>query len=312
MQSRSFSDPADIAPTLALLTALHANGAETGLPEISRLRTLLLTRLWQPERDARLWLDDAGGPIGFAGIFTPVKDGAYLPLTILARPDLREAVHEAALRWAEECAAGRAQALGQAVLLCITGALDNPREQSWPITAGFVRHEQWDVVHLARPLENLPEISPLPEGYQLQPLPAIADLDRFTAAYAPIFARRGLAQRRRVMAHPEYEPTLEFLALAADRSVAAICEASISRASWASLDRRTGTIDWLASHPELRRRGLGRVLLTIALHRLRDASADTARLFTERTNLAARQLYDQLGFVEDGAGLCYARRIGPR
>lgn len=312
MRSRPFSDPGDIVPTLALLTTLHARGTETDLPEISRLRTLLLTRLWQPEHDARLWLSADNRPLGFAGIFPPVERGTYLPLTIFARSDFRETIVGAALGWAEARAADRARTTGREALLCLTVVGDRPQGAAWPVSAGFVHLAEGDVVHLARPLQGLPAVPRLPEGFRLHPMPGPAELTRDSTAYAPILARRGLAQRRRLMTHPEYEPALEFLALAPDGTVAAYCETSLSRSSWALLGQRTGTIDWLASAPDLRRRGLGRALLTIALHRLRDAGAETAKLFTERTNTPARRLYRALGFVEEGEGRCYARSFGPQ
>jgi ribosomal protein S18 acetylase RimI-like enzyme len=67
----------------------------------------------------------------------------------------------------------------------------------------------------------------------------------------------------------------------------------------------------LVTHPDSRRRGLGRALLLTALHRLRDRGAETATLFTESTNTSARQLYGALGFTISDESIQHARVIEP-
>lgn len=311
MQSRPFVDPDDIEPTLAWLATLHAEGAAGGLPTASRLRTLLLSRLWRPGRDARIWPDARGRPCGFAGIFPPEESGTYLPLTVVARAESQPTIATAALGWAEASARAHAAAIGREVSLCITIDSGSPLDGAALASHGYAHTAAGDVVHLARSLRDLPPVPALPPGFHLGAMPRPTELERHADRYAPLPARRGLAQRRRLMAHPDYEPTLEFVALADDGTIAAWCEGALSRASWASTGRRSGEIDWIAAHPALRRRGLGRALLAIALHRLRAAGADTARLFTEASNTAARQLYRNLGFAPLGEGRCYARTVGP-
>jgi mycothiol synthase len=56
-----------------------------------------------------------------------------------------------------------------------------------------------------------------------------------------------------------------------------------------------GEIYWVGVHPEARRAGLGRALTLIGLHHL-SHGCDTGILYTESDNLAARRLYEMLGF----------------
>lgn len=57
--------------------------------------------------------------------------------------------------------------------------------------------------------------------------------------------------------------------------------------------------------PELRGRGLGRVLLEASMEHARDRGADRIELGTSEEDVAARALYERLGFTNrerDGAG----------
>jgi len=71
-----------------------------------------------------------------------------------------------------------------------------------------------------------------------------------------------------------------------------------------------GQIDSMATHPNERRLGIGRDLLLIALHYLKETGVASCSLEVRTTNARARALYEQLGFkvqetvpkyYEDGA-----------
>jgi mycothiol synthase len=130
--------------------------------------------------------------------------------------------------------------------------------------------------------------------------------------YAPLFARRSPEARRALMAHPDYDPDLELLVAGQDGALAALCECSRSRIEWGATGRRAGEIDMLFVHPDMRRRGLARALLLIALHHLRDHGAAVTTLFTERANFPARGLYEALGFAITGEEAVSVRVVAPK
>lgn len=63
--------------------------------------------------------------------------------------------------------------------------------------------------------------------------------------------------------------------------------------------------------PGLRRRGIGRSLVVSHLARLRDVRVKALFLEVEETNLPARKLYENLGFVEVGRRKNYYRTAEP-
>lgn len=60
-----------------------------------------------------------------------------------------------------------------------------------------------------------------------------------------------------------------------------------------------GYIAMLAVHNSMRKRGLGRQLVKLAVCAMRDGGCDEAVLETEVTNTGAMRLYEGLGFVRD-------------
>ena len=60
-----------------------------------------------------------------------------------------------------------------------------------------------------------------------------------------------------------------------------------------------GYIAMLAVHHSMRKRGMGRKLVQLAVRAMRDSGADEAVLETEVTNIGALRLYEGLGFVRD-------------
>jgi ribosomal-protein-alanine N-acetyltransferase len=64
----------------------------------------------------------------------------------------------------------------------------------------------------------------------------------------------------------------------------------------------------IATHPDYRRRGIGRYLLVEALDRARKAGARQAQLEVRESNTAARDLYVSMGFEEIGQRKGYYSR----
>ncbi|MFN8517569.1 MAG: GNAT family N-acetyltransferase [Chloroflexia bacterium] len=278
-------------------------------PSFTRVRTLLGWRLWSPADDACV-LEESGRIVGFVGLFPPDPQGDYVPLLCITHPDAEGDLVDAMLTWACVRAGALAQARGRMIGLHVTTSTAAGADSALLAHHGFDRLEA-GLVTMARSLVDLPPSPILTHGFALRSMPEPSEFANYRETYAPLFARRNPEARRALMAHPDYDPALELLAVAEDGTLAAFCECSRSRIEWQTTGRRVGEIDMLLAHPGIRRRGLGRGLLLRSLHRLRDHGAQVATLFTERANLPARALYEVLGFTITGEEAIFARTFAP-
>jgi mycothiol synthase len=311
MLHRQFSPARDTTPVLDLVLAVRSGSGGQAHPSYTRVRTLLGWRLWSPADDARVWEDAAGRIVGFAGLFAPDPQGEYVPLLCIAHPDVAGDLAGALLSWACARASALALAHGRSVGLHATSSAVAGANAALLALHGFDRLEA-GLVTMARSLADLPPVPALPSGFALRSMPTLAQFADYRETYAPLFARRSPESRRALMAHPDYDPALELLAVGEDGTLAALCECSRSRIEWQRTGRRAGEIDMLFVHPDARRRGLGQALLLAALHRLRDQGAQTVTLFTERANLPARRLYEVLDFTLTGEEAMFARSFDPQ
>lgn len=278
---------------------------------IPRLRTLLIGRLWEPARDARLWADADGQVVGFAALTPPDPRGGYLPTTLIADPRemgglLRGAMLDWATGRARERAAG-SDAPGAITLVTEADEADAILHRLL-MERGCARQDV-AVRSMARSAADLPGPVAFPAGFALRQLPPVEELERDPERYGPLLARWGVAQRRRLTSAPDYDPALNLLVDAPDGTIAAYCETSFARTGQHEPAPAIGAIDMIATRPELRGRGIGRALFLAACGRLRAAGAGRIGLFTESTNLAALHLYRALGFQDTRRGWLYTRDL---
>ena len=69
-------------------------------------------------------------------------------------------------------------------------------------------------------------------------------------------------------------------------------------------------INYLAVHPDYRRRGVGRYLLTTMIHNAREKGFRRVTLEVRKSNSAAQRLYQSLGFVGNGVRRGYYSNDG--
>jgi mycothiol synthase len=80
------------------------------------------------------------------------------------------------------------------------------------------------------------------------------------------------------MRMPEYDPTLDLVAVAPDGALAAYVLCSISEQENLLAGRRVGYTDSVATHPKFQRRGLAKALLVKGLNLLRQRGMEIAGL----------------------------------
>lgn len=280
-----------------LVTAYRLAANVRAYPTLWRVRLLLTSRVWEPEQDARVWLDDAGQVIGLAFLWRRRRESEYLALERFIHPArATQELAAAMLGWGDE----RARAIAvhrQASLTLYTTALHpNVCADADFAANGFapvpISPTDRDI-YFARAL-TVPLPAPaLPPGYTLRALRGMEEWEAYCALYG--FAAVNAEHQRELLASDEYQ---HLVIVDAEGAFAAYCECSICRAEWAGGAERIGWIDYVETRAEQQRRGLGRAALLGGLAQLKAWGAETALLVTITSNTPAVALYRAAGFEE--------------
>jgi mycothiol synthase len=152
----------------------------------------------------------------------------------------------------------------------------------------------------------LPDVPALPDGLRLVPFPGGDEWhERARLAHNEAFVGHfGSEERgREFWMHwftgaKTYQPEVSFLVLTDGDEIAAYLHTQHYPADAAATGRRTAWIGQLGTREPWRRRGLGTLLLSRALHAYREAGYDDAELGVDTENATgALGLYERLGFA---------------
>jgi ribosomal protein S18 acetylase RimI-like enzyme len=245
-----------------------------------------------PGGTSRVWPDQRGG-LRAAAL---VLQGGVLVFAVRAGADGEQAAGEV-VAWALEYAAEvRTQA----------SSWDDERRALLE-RLGFVADGRGAVRMARDPTGGAPPAAP-PSGFRLRPV-RTRELAGYLELFRAAFGDGPSAEaRRRLRRNREYRRDLDLVAVAPDGRLAGFCLCFVYGEDNAALGRRDGWVEQMGTHPDLRRRGLGRALLRAGLRALRRRGVDAVYLETGQENEPARALYASEGFHEAGAALWYVRR----
>jgi mycothiol synthase len=242
-----------------------------------------------------LWTDIEDNLVAWAVMQTPfwTVDYAYAPGSA---PDL----HRRILAWADERArqlVGTPNGHPAWFVNVLGGQEDRVRDLEG---LGFacqaaVPKDPWSDVLLWCPVST-PLLSPtLPEGYTIRPLAGVQEVPAYVTLHRSVFESTVMtvAWRLRTLECPEYLPDLDLVMVAPGGALVAFC------VSWVGTDaegKRCGQIEPLGVRADLRRKGLGRAILSEALWRLRLKEVSGTLIQTEAYRGPALSLYESVGF----------------
>jgi ribosomal protein S18 acetylase RimI-like enzyme len=118
-------------------------------------------------------------------------------------------------------------------------------------------------------------------------------------------------ERLSMMTTPEYDPSLDLVAVAPGGALAAYCMCYISAEENARTGRNNGCTDPVATHPRFQRLGLARALLLHGLRLLRARGMDFARLGTSSDNIAMQRAAQSVGFRLEFANVWFEKPLRP-
>jgi len=244
-------------------------------------------KLYDPSELLRIW-EDAQGVA--AWVLVGPRHKGY---DAQVRPDLRGGEFERqVLQFADQRTAElmRKHKIEGDQLLGDAFRCDTARSQLLT-ELGWTRTDAPPYVLNRAPLVDLPDPT-LPDGYRIR---AARGPDEAAALAEIHVAAFGATWRpelyRRYMTAPGYAAEREFVVVASDDTFAAFT------VTWHDALNRTGLLEPVGTHPDHRRRGLGKALVLHAMHQMKAAGMTHATVANAGTNEASRALYQACGFT---------------
>ena len=140
-------------------------------------------------------------------------------------------------------------------------------------------------------LVDLPEPQ-VPEGYTVRAVRGVVEAAALGEVHAASFGSTWTPEMyRAVMEAPGYAQEREFVAAGSDGALAAFT------VTWHDHLNRMGLFEPVGTHPDYRKRGLGKALLLFAMRAMADEGMEYATVVNEGTNDASRALYASVGFT---------------
>lgn len=308
--SRSFDYPRDQARLIKFWLKYRAAADVRKSPTLWRMRLLLTSRVWAPEKDTQIWENESGQMIGFAMLWRRYQTSPYIVLDGYIHPESRtQEMARAILQWGDSRAKEIAQSHAADFLVFVTGFSQSAGAVKLLEAAGYSLvppNPEGQDVYFSKPLDNEIPAPLLPAGYEIRKLQNVDALEAYQAISG--FAKVNPQHQQELIESDEYA---HFVIVDPRGELSAYCECSICRSEWESTNQRIGWIDYVETRPEQQRKGLGQAALSAGLLQLQRWGAETALLITIDTNLPAVTLYNRSGFerVEIPGDPSYQKQI---
>ncbi len=288
----------------AMLTLLQARTNERafdypGIIDLQELMGMAETRIY-----TRLWDDEAGRLVGFAMV-----EPAYSALTFAIDEQADQTqIGAEMIAWGEQ----ELQHAGRAIIRTNCRA-ENLARIARLTQQGFVV-EPGGNLHLQRSLTEAIPTPSLPAGFTIRPLAGEQEVEQLVELHRAAFGTENMtvAYRLAMMRVPDYDPTLDLIAIAPDGQWVAFCLASISQADNRQAQQPTGWLDPVGTRPAFQRRGLAKALMLTGLALLKERGMQLAGTNAASNNVAMQRTAESVGFRVKGQTNWYQKRIMPR
>lgn len=149
--------------------------------------------------------------------------------------------------------------------------------------------------------------SPVPAGYRIRAMAGRGDIPARVEAHRAAFPRSRLNVEKyeRLLTLPHYRLEDDLVVEAPDGSFAALAMA------WWDPEGRVGELEPVGTHPDHRRKGLSRALLTWSLRRYAERDARVVQVYSDAANEPSEALYEAVGFRRRAFHRRYERPGGP-
>jgi len=167
-------------------------------------------------------------------------------------------------------------------------------EQAGFVSQADMGEDSWSKVLMRRPAEMPSAEYTLPAGVTIRPLAGQSEASAYAGLQRIVFGSKNMTAewRSRTLLRPQYVPDLDLVAAAPDGSLVAFCICWLDQET----DPVSGQVEPMGVHPDWRKSGLGRAILSEGLRRLRSHGASQIFVETDNYRDAALMLYESAGF----------------
>jgi len=256
--------------------------------------------------NTQLWFDKADQLLGFA-----IIDLSYNNMWVevaASAPD--ELLLPAMIGWGLERLRQPHVVTHNAGVLQTSCRADHTQRIAQLQALGFVQQD-WYAVQMTRPLdEPIPTPQP-PPGFTIRHVLGEEEAAAMAALHRAAFSTTAMTTENRlaVMRVPEYDQTLDWVAVAPDGTLAAYVMGSISAEENALAGIQRGYTDPVATHPDYQRRGLAQALLLTGLQILKARGMTEAVLGTNSRNQAMQATAQAVGYRITGSKRFFHKQL---
>jgi len=301
--SRLYSSSTDLQTVIGLLTASRPAERITDYPGIVDLQEILARPTIQA--NTSLWQNASGQSLGFA-----IVDDSNNLLFEVVPGAADSGLESQIIAWGVDCLR-RAKPDQIGTLTLDASCRDDDKERIALLERhGFARQAVRSL-HMTRPLDGPIPGPHLPPGFVIRHVTGEGEVQALVALHRAAFGTENLTVEDRLswMRTPEYDPSLDLVAVAPDGALAAYCMCHISREENTRSGRNEGYTDPVATHPAFQLRGLARALLVTGLDLLKQRGVETAVLGTSSDNMAMQQTARSVGFRVHTTKLWFAKPL---
>jgi mycothiol synthase len=336
---RPYQDETDLEPIAQLLNTCAQADQLDRYYSVSDLRADYAEPGFDPTRDSRLVYDVTGQLIAKAAVWTPktsidgITDGFF---GFQVHPDHRDrGIEFDLLAWGEVRIQAIAEGRSTKAKLSVE-CRDYQRDRIQLYQQCGYAYERCFLRMVRSLMEPIPEPQ-FPAGFVLSHQNGVEDAAAWVDAYNDSFVDHWNFHPATVEEHaywlsqPDYQPELNLVAIFQEENsasatngksngksngkpegkIAAFCFCHIHHEENQHRGNQEGGIHILGTRRGFRRMGLARAMLLSAMHKLKAAGMESARLGVDAENPnQAKSLYESVGFRQQHASLSYTKQIG--
>ena len=287
---REFSGEADKQEMAALVHAFP-----TGNLHVVDLPYRLSSWAFDDPENVGLWVNAEGRLLAWAVMQTPFGTIDYT-----CHPNADQSLHQQILAWADSRAREVRGTLSGHPMWFVNAFVGQTERIRDLEKAGFasqanVGKDAWSKVLMQRSAQISVADYTLPAGFIIRPLAGENEVDAYVELHRAVFESKNMTVewRKRTLRRPEHIPDLDLVAVAPDGRLAAFCVCWLNKNPE---EKRSGQVEPLGVHKDLRKLGLGRAIVSEGVRQLQFHGAHRIYVETDNYRNAALELYESVGF----------------